>query len=89
VIKISFENKTTFNVYPNPVTGNELYVNYSGGKINNILLTAIDGKQITCSYINQSDTRLKINIPSFIAKGTYNLQLLNNEGIRSTMIIVQ
>ena len=89
VVKVNFEDITSFNVYPNPVTSNTLFVNYNGGKISSIRLISIDGKQVACNYNNQNNNLLKITMPSLIAKGTYNLQVLTDEGIKSTMVIIQ
>ena len=74
---------------PNPVTNNILFVDYAGGKIDGVKLIAADGKQIACNFSNQSNSQLKVNIPSLIAKGAYTLQLTTNEGIKSSRILVQ
>jgi hypothetical protein len=89
VVKVNFEDMGAFNVYPNPVTGNSLFVDHNGGKISGIKLIAMDGKQIICTYINQGDRRIRISIPSLPAKGIYSLQVSTEEGIKSTMISIQ
>ena len=89
LVKVTMEDMTTFSVYPNPATGNSLCVDHNGGKISGIKLIAMDGKQLVCTYTNQSDTRIKISIPSLAAKGVYSLQVSTEAGIKSTMVSIQ
>ena len=89
VVKLNFDEMTSFNVYPNPVTTNILFVDYAGGKVNGVKLITADGKQIACNFSNQSNSQLKVSIPSLIAKGAYILQLITKEGIKSSKIFVQ
>ncbi|WP_162915578.1 T9SS type A sorting domain-containing protein [Paraflavitalea soli] len=89
LVKVTVEEMTSFNVYPNPVTGNSLFVDYSGGKITSIKLIAMDGKQVACTYTNQSDRQIRISIPVLPAKGMYSLQLITEEGVRSAMVSIQ
>lgn len=89
VARVNMEDMASFNVYPNPVTGNTLFVDYNGGKINGIKLIAMDGKELACSYDNQSNSRWKITIPSLSAKGIYNVQLSTDKGVRSILVAIQ
>jgi len=89
LVKVTVEETGTFNVYPNPVTGNNLFVDHNGAKISGIKLIAMDGKQVACTYTNQSDKRIKISIPALPAKGMYSLQVATEEGIKSTMVSIQ
>lgn len=89
IVMVNIEEAISFNVYPNPVTGKMLYVNYSGGKINGIRLFTADGKQIDCNYNNQNNNLLSIDLPYSIAKGVYNLQILSDDGVKIARVIVQ
>lgn len=89
VVKINFDDIGTLSVYPNPVTNNSLFVDYSGGKVKEIKLITADGKQVACSFTTQTNNQLKVTIPSVIAKGTYVLQLSTDDGLLNAKIIVQ
>lgn len=89
VVKVNVDEITSISVYPNPVTSNVLYVDYNGGKITGIKLIAMDGKQVACTYSNQSDKRLKVTIPALQAKGIYSVQIITDQGSKSTMVTVQ
>jgi type IX secretion system substrate protein len=89
MVKVTVEDMGTFNVYPNPVTGNSLFVDYPGGKVTGIKMIAMDGKQVACTYSNQSDKRIRISIPALPAKGMYSLQVTTEVGVRSTMVSIQ
>lgn len=89
LVKVTMEELNAFNVYPNPVTSNSLFVEHSGGKISGIKLIAMDGKQMVCTYTSQSDKRIKVSIPFQTAKGMYSLQVSTEEGIKSTMVSIQ
>jgi hypothetical protein len=89
VVKINFDDVNSLSVYPNPVTNNILTVDYNDGKVKETKLIAADGKQIACSFTVQSNNRLKVALPFLIAKGTYTLQLITDNGLRNTTIIIQ
>lgn len=76
-------------ILSNPITNNQLIVEYNGSKVNAIKLIATDAKQYNCSFIMQTNHHLKINIPAAIAKGTYVLQLNTDDGVKSVMVVIQ
>lgn len=89
VVRINFDDIVSFNVYPNPVTNNILFVDYTGSKVQDIKLIATDGKQITCSFSAQNNNHLKVLIPAVLAKGTYILQLNTKEALKNVMVVIQ
>ena len=89
VVKVNFDDIISLHVYPNPVTNGTLFVEYIAGKITDIKLIAADGKQLACSFTQQANNRLKVNLPMLIAKGSYVLQLNTDGVLKNTMIIIQ
>ena len=87
--KINFDDNASINIYPNPVINNMLFVDYSGEKIKDIRLVAVDGKQLTCNFTMQNNNQLKVSVPSTIAKGTYLLQLYTDDGVKNATVIIQ
>jgi len=88
VVKINFDAVISLHVYPNPVTNGILFVEYSAGKINEMKLITADGKQLNCGFIQQADNRLRVNLP-VVAKGSYILQLITDNGSVNAKVIVQ
>ena len=76
-------------IFSNPITNNQLIVEYNGSKVNEIKLIAVDAKQTTCSFTMQGNNRIKVNLPPAIAKGTYMLQLNTDEGAKNIRVIIQ
>ncbi len=89
VEKINFDESSALNVYPNPVTGNILFVDNGGRTIKEIKLIAIDGKQLACRFTTQSSYLLKVELPVTLAKGTYILQLNTGKELLNNKIVVQ
>lgn len=89
VVKVNFDGMGSLNVYPNPVTNNILFVNYSIGKVKEIKLIAADGKQMDCSFTAQNNDHLKVYIPVALARGTYIMQLYTDEGLKNVMVVIQ
>lgn len=87
--KLNSDVANKFNVYPNPVMGKAFFVDYSGGKVKNINLLTIDGRQIACTYSSSGEYQLRVTVPVLTAKGTYVLQLLTDERTLNTPIIIQ
>ena len=79
----------SLKVYPNPVINNEFYVQYTGAKVNSLILVAADGKKVACIFNQQKSGQLKVNLPVFLAKGIYTLQLDTDSGLRSKLISLQ
>ncbi|MGC4103203.1 T9SS type A sorting domain-containing protein [Ferruginibacter sp.] len=88
-VKVNFEDINMLSVYPNPVVDRNLFVEYNGGKVKEIKLIAADGKQLVCSFVAQLGGQLKVAVPAIIAKGAYTLQLVTDDGLRNTTILVQ
>lgn len=88
IVKINFDGISTLSVYPNPVTNRILFVNYPGGKVKEAKLIATDTKQIACNFELQTNNQLKISVPAGVAKGTYILQLVSEDGKTSNIKIV-
>lgn len=89
IASIKFDEPASFSVFPNPVVNNIAFVNYSGSEIKAVKLVAPDGKQIPCTFSNQSNNHWKVQLPFAIAKGTYTLQILTNDGEKNSLIMVQ
>lgn len=89
VVSAAFESSFAFSVYPNPVVNSIAFVNYSGSEIKAVRLIAADGKQVNCSFSNQTNNQLKVLLPYNNAKGTYTLQILTKERANNKLIVVQ
>jgi hypothetical protein len=91
IAKVSFDYTSMLGVYPNPVTGNTLLVDFSGVRtIKQVKLIAAEGKQMICSYALQTNNQLKVLLPTVIAKGVYTLQLTASTGqLINTKILIQ
>ena len=76
-------------ILSNPVTNNQLFVDYNGSKVNAIQLIATDAKQYNCSFTIQGIKRLKVNLPPAPAKGTYILQLNTDDGVKNVIVVIQ
>jgi hypothetical protein len=81
------------NIYPNPVTAHNLYVqlsNFTKGKYT-IELSQLQGKRILQHEINISGSQTeKINLPKSVAAGAYLIKIMNgnSESIYTNKIIV-
>lgn len=89
VVKINFDDISSFTIYPNPVINNEFFIKYNSIKVNELKLIAADGKQVDCSFVNINQDQLKVTLHSVLAKGVYTIQLNTNKGVKSTMVVVQ
>jgi len=89
IVKVNFDNIGQLQVYPNPVTGNTLFVDHNGGKIKTVILIATDGKQYACNFIIESTTRVKVSFNQPVAKGDYILLLKTGDGSQNIKIMIQ
>ena len=83
------DRESSLRVFPNPVTNNGFFVQYSGMKINEVKLVASDGKRVPCNFNLQKSNLLRISLPAFLARGIYTLQLETDKGLQSTLINLQ
>lgn len=89
VVKVNFDDITSLKVYPNPVSGKTIFVDLTGAEPKEVKLIATDGKQVACNFIIQGNNQLKVTLPTGIAKGSYVLQLHNDDGNHNTTVLVQ
>ncbi len=74
-----------FSVYPNPVLGNELNMDYSIATEANLMIYSQDGREISRSILSPGNKNVKIYLPE--TSGLYNLILTNNEGTRHMKVL--
>jgi glucose/arabinose dehydrogenase len=74
-----------FSVYPNPVLGNELNMDYTIATEANLLILSQDGREVSRSILSPSNEHVKIYLPE--TSGLYNLILTNNEGTRYMKVL--
>jgi hypothetical protein len=89
IVKVNFDDIKPLQVYPNPVTGNTLFVDHNGGKIKAVTLIATDGKQYACNFIAEGPTHLRVSFNEAIAKGDYVLLLNTGDGSQNVKIMIQ
>jgi hypothetical protein len=86
VRKINFDNAgDDFNIYPNPVTTNKLFVS-STGKITSALLFDAAGRLVKLYTLNSRSSTLDVG---GIAKGTYQLKIFTENITHTEKIIIQ
>jgi hypothetical protein len=77
-------NQYSVNVYPNPVTGQELYIDLGDeflkgtGEVD-FVLTDISGRRINIDNISGSGHKFQLSIPPVLKSGVYNLKMQKNE----------
>lgn len=89
VVQVKFEDETIFTVYPNPVTNSTLFVTHNGDVVKSVNLIAVDGKQVAADFIILTKNSLKVQVPYYLAKGSYIVQLQTASGNRNAKIIVE
>jgi hypothetical protein len=83
VIKIAKDNKTTISLYPNP---SKSIVTIEGDKIEKIVVTNLLGKTVLVKNVNAvNNTTLNV---SGLAKGFYNVNVMNVNSTKSLKLIV-
>jgi len=68
-----------FSAYPNPVSGNELNIDYTIATEGILIIYSLDGKEISRSILSPMNKHIKIYLPE--TSGLYNLIISNREGI--------
>jgi len=72
-------DRTIPEVYPNPVTGNVVYVtSLPATGESSYLLTDIAGKEIGSGQIDKKETPIRIKLPASVTSGCYTLSISNN-----------
>ena len=86
VRKVNFDNTADdFNIYPNPVTTNKLFVS-STGKITSAVLFDAAGRLVKLYTLNSRSNTLDVG---GIAKGTYQLKIFTESVTHTEKIIIQ
>ena len=86
VRKINFNNTgDDFNIYPNPVIADKLFVS-STGKITSAVLFDAAGRIIKLYTLNSRSNILDVG---GIAKGTYQLKIFTETATHTEKIIIQ
>lgn len=75
---VSSESIHGFSVYPNPVSGAELHIDYSISSEASLLIYSQDGRLISRSVLLPGNKHVNIRLPE--TGGIYNLILSNKEG---------
>jgi hypothetical protein len=87
-IAITKSIKSLFSVYPNPVTSTVVVTHGIAGANAVCKLYSTDGKQVFTQAIKQNATQTSIDV-SRLAKGSYQLTVINGIEKSSTIIIKQ
>ena len=74
-----------FSVYPNPVSGNELNMDYTIATEAKLMIYSQDGREVSRRILSPGNKHVKIYLPE--TSGLYNLILTNNEGTRYTKVL--
>jgi len=74
-----------FSVYPNPVSGNELNLDYTIGTEARLMIYSQDGREVSRSILSPRNKHVKIYLPEM--SGLYNLILTNKEGTRYMKVL--
>lgn len=74
-----------FSVYPNPVFGNELNMDYTIATEARLMIYSQDGREVSRSILSPGNKHVRIYLPE--TSGLYNLILTNNEGTRHMKVL--
>ena len=77
--------KLEFSVYPNPVSGTELNINYNIATEAMLIIYSQDGREISRNILSPMNRHIKILMPE--TSGLYNLILTNKEGTRYKKVL--
>jgi hypothetical protein len=89
IVQVDFDEASSFRIFPNPVVNQELFIDLSGVTVKDIRLFAVDGRLISTSWSIISNDRLKVTLPSSLARGMYTIRITTDHGEKKAMIIVQ
>ena len=74
-----------FSVYPNPVSGNELNLNYSIESEARLMIYTQDGREIYRTTLYPANRHSKIRLPG--TSGLYNLIIVSREGTKYVKVL--
>jgi glucose/arabinose dehydrogenase len=74
-----------FSVYPNPVTGEELNIDYSIASEGMLIIYSQDGREVSRDILSPENEQIRIYLPE--TSGLYNLILSNKEGISHLKVL--
>ena len=77
--------KLEFSIYPNPVFGNELNMDYSIASEATLLIHSQDGREVFRKILSPNSNHVKIYLPE--TSGLYNLIITNREGTRYRKVL--
>ena len=83
---INYEMQTKLNIYPNPVSGNEVFIDSSLDKTTTVELFDLTGKQILAPKI--LDYKTTINVSAY-KTGMYILKFKSNSGEYSHKLMIK
>ncbi|MBL7693596.1 MAG: T9SS type A sorting domain-containing protein [Ferruginibacter sp.] len=86
---VRFDDMNTIRIYPNPIAGGKVFIEYSGARLKDIRLIGTNGMEIPCTLSAQNGNIYQARIPEYVAKGIYVLQLNTEKGIRNIQISIQ
>jgi hypothetical protein len=89
VVQVDFDEASFFRVYPNPVHNQELFIDLKGTIIKDIRVFAVDGRPINTAWSNVNNERVKLSLPSSLARGMYSIYITTEHGEKKAMIVVQ
>ena len=84
-VGILSKDKPVFSVYPNPVSGNELNLEYSISAEASLVIYSQDGREVNRMILYPQNTFKRIQLPE--AGGLYNLIMINKEGTAYTKVL--
>ncbi len=88
-VKVKFDEVQSITIYPNPVTGKDIFVQYTGDHITQVKLITLDGKQVSCSMATTSPGSLRVAMSGQVASGTYALQLIANSITTTRLVVIR
>ena len=77
--------KLEFSVYPNPISGTELNMDYNIATEGMLIIYSQDGREVSRNILSPMNRHIKILLPE--TSGLYNLILSNKEGISHLKVL--
>ena len=77
--------KLEFSVYPNPVYGNDLSMDYTSATEARLRIYSQDGREVSRTILSPGSQHVKIYLPE--TSGLYNLILTNKEGTKYMKVL--
>jgi|GEM_PF-5615825 len=87
----TLSTKGNMKIYPNPaIQGQSVMVSVDGGEGNyKAILRSTDGRAYNCTVTSSAKGQLQVKLPQPMAKGTYLIQVSNNQKQWIERIVVQ